>query len=239
MRNSKVDIINDAYSKLRISGLTVLPSPEDLELALSRLENMMSEFDSSGLQLNYNFEDDPDPNSLSNIPSFAYDGISGSLALRLSPDFNKIIPPSLVASVSASMGAISGRVAKDKLRKISYPSRMPVGSGNNRFNRWSKFYYSCDLPPVESIQMLVGDVNNYIYSFESYLDDSEDIDTFTIEVSPGLTLVSSGVVGDTVNFRIQAVNPLWNTVKITIVTTSSREQIKVINVEVQKPVEAQ
>lgn len=237
MKNAKVNLINDAYSKLRISGLTVLPSPEDLELALSRLENMMSEFDTGGVSLGYNFEDDPDPNSVSNIPAFAYEGISSALAIRLIPDFNKQPSAQLLASAEASLGVISGKVAKDRLRGIQYPTRMPTGSGNNMFNRWARFYYPTPIPPVESIQMLIGEVNNYIYSFQSYLGASEDISTHTVEVSDGLTLLSDAVVGDTVNYEIQATNELWQRVKITITTTLGREEIRVVNVEVKRPAE--
>ena len=72
MEQLKVNIISDAYSKLRISGLTVLPTPEDLELALSRLESMMAELDVRGISIGYNFEDNPDPNSLTNIPRYSF-----------------------------------------------------------------------------------------------------------------------------------------------------------------------
>lgn len=235
MKNTKVDLINDAYSKLRISGLTVLPSPEDLELALSRLENMMSEFDVGGLQLQYNFEDDPDPNSVTNIPKFSADGISSQLAIKLIPDFNKQPSVQLLSSAEASMCVISGWVAKNRLRQIQYPARMPVGSGNFILNRWARFYYPSAIPPVESIQMLVGEINNYIESFQSYLKVAEDIASFTVEVSDGLVLLSSAQVGDTINFELQAINPLWRTVTVTITTTDGREEIRVINVEVKEP----
>lgn len=234
MKNTKVDLINDAYSKLRISGLTVLPSPEDLELALSRLENFMSELEVSGIQLEYNFEDDPDPNSVTNIPRFSFDGIASALAIRLIPDFNKQPSLQLLSSAEASMSVIAGKVAKDRLRQVQYPRRMPIGSGNRLWGRWARFYYPVAIPPVGSIQMLVGEINNYISSFQSYLKSTEDIDTFAVEVTDGLSLLSSAVVGDTVNFEIQANNPLWQTVTITIVTTDGREEIRVINVEVKE-----
>jgi hypothetical protein len=235
MKNTKVDLINEAYSKLRISGLTVLPSPEDLETALTRLENMMSELEVGGIQLEYNFEDDPDPNSVTNIPRFSFDGISSALAIRLIPDFNKVPSIQLLASAEASMSVISGKVAKDRLRQVQYPRRMPIGSGNRTWGRWARFYYPVAIPPVDSIQMLVGEINNYISSFQSYLKSTEDIDTFTVEVSGGLTLLSSSVVGDTVNFELQADTPIWQTVTVTIVTTEGREEIRVINVEVNSP----
>ena len=62
---TKADRINSAYSKLRISGLTVDPSPEDLSLALMTFENMMSELEMGrNICMDYNFEVDPDPNSI-------------------------------------------------------------------------------------------------------------------------------------------------------------------------------
>ena len=63
----KVDIILGAYSQLRISGITRSPTPEDLETALCRLENMAAEWDTVGTSVGYNFEDEPDPNSNSGI----------------------------------------------------------------------------------------------------------------------------------------------------------------------------
>jgi len=47
----KVDRLSAAYSKLRISGLTVDPNPSDLELALNELENMMAELASRGIEV--------------------------------------------------------------------------------------------------------------------------------------------------------------------------------------------
>lgn len=235
MEQLKVNVISDAYSKLRISGLTVLPTPEDLELALSRLESMMAELDVRGISLNYNFEDDPDPNSLTNIPKFSFDGISSQLALRLVPDFNKVVPMQLMAMASASMSAISGKVAKDRLRQVQYPTRMPIGSGNRFWPRWSRFYYPTPIPPVESIQMLIGETNSYVYSFQQYLNEGETIDAFTAVPTDGITLNSSAIVGDTISYSITAVTGVWQTLTITITTSDNRVEIRVVNIQVNDP----
>ena len=57
----KADIIADAYSQMRISGLTVEPTPEDLELALVRLENMGAEFESRKMSAGYVLEENSRP----------------------------------------------------------------------------------------------------------------------------------------------------------------------------------
>ena len=58
----KIDIINSAYTKLRISGITVSPSAENIEKALIRLEEMMALFEPT-LCVNYRFETTPNPNT--------------------------------------------------------------------------------------------------------------------------------------------------------------------------------
>ena len=42
--STKNDIILGAYDEMMISGLTVAPDPESMQLALNRLEDMMSDF---------------------------------------------------------------------------------------------------------------------------------------------------------------------------------------------------
>ena len=64
----KADVINRAYSKQRISGITSIPSSEDNELALETLEDLAHELEEArNICLGYNFEDEPDLNAPTNI----------------------------------------------------------------------------------------------------------------------------------------------------------------------------
>ena len=92
----KGDIINGAYSKLRISGITLQPSSKDNALALTILESMASEFYKRNLCTGYNFEDEPDPGSLNGMDKAYWDAYKWMLALRLLPDFGKQATPSLI-----------------------------------------------------------------------------------------------------------------------------------------------
>jgi hypothetical protein len=238
----KVNRINAAYSKIRISGLTVLPSPEDLELALMRLEEMMHELEGArNICLNFNFEQEPDPNSVSNISSWALDGISSLLAERLIPDFNKAVPPQLMLSSRSSMSAISGKVLRDRLRRVQYPDRMPIGSGNYRYPRWLRFYHPVILPPNDcsTNQIKIGETNNYTISFCQELADDETIISFTMEASDGLTTDNEVLSGNDIEYTVTAVSQAsdgaWQRVRVTVVTDEGRTLIRDVNFEVCRP----
>lgn len=136
MAIKKIDIINGAYSQLRVSGLTVQATPEDVQLALDRLEDMASEWRSRNVDVGYYFEDEPDPDSIFGADRAYKQAFETNLAISLIPDFNKTVPQALAAKASATYSAMSSAVAQ--VCEVPYPSRMPRGSGN--FNRWNRFY---------------------------------------------------------------------------------------------------
>lgn len=208
----KVDIIADAYSRLRISGLTVNPTPEDLELALMRLEDMMAMWESRNIIINYNFEELPDPNTITNIKAAYKIAVAANLAISLIPDFNKEVPQILYNQAAAALDNASGRVMLERLNQVPYPNRQPVGSGNSlRWNRWVRFYRDSDYKPNvnQSERMFINDINDYVESFDAYLNENEIISSYSIQVDSGLELVSDSLSSDSkeVNYRIKAVNP--------------------------------
>lgn len=233
-QNFKVDRINAAYSKLRISGVTVDPTPEDLELALQELENMMSEIN---ISIGYNFEDEPDPNSPLGVDRKYWNMINTNLAVRLIADFNKAVPGALVAQANQSMSAAVGFAAADRVRQVQYPSRMPSGSGNtNRFGRWYRFAHPVQLPPNDAETVIVqpGDVDDYRIDFSAYLGE-EVIDSYVIEATNGLTVDSSSNDSPVINYRVTVADgaQVWQQVKVTITTDLGRVQYQTVNFEVK------
>ncbi len=102
--SKKIDILKGAYSQIRISGLTVQPSPEDAEVALSRLEDMMQELElTRNMCLGYRFEAVPDLDTETGVSPGLDHFMKTNLGVRLVPDFNKQIPPTLVFQASQSM----------------------------------------------------------------------------------------------------------------------------------------
>jgi hypothetical protein len=236
----KGDLINDGYSKLRISGLTVDPTPEDLELALMRLEDMAAEWFERGICAGYYFEDDPDPNTPHNVPRAHRQAFSSNLSLHLIPDFNKQEHPRLYAQASSSLSALSARSARDKLRQVQPPNRQPVGSGNTlRRSRWLRWYRPAAEVPLDcsSVYMEVGEINDYQEDYTEYLRQGEDLTSYTIEVTDGLTLVSDSLATPVISYRIEAVggddeSESVDSVQIEATTTDGRVDIRTIYFEV-------
>ena len=100
----KIDIINGAYSVMRVSGITVDPSPSDLVLALRRLEGLANELDGRNVCTGYYFEDEPDVNSPSGLDKKYWHPFECILAQRLLSDFGKGVKPDPTLAKSASAG---------------------------------------------------------------------------------------------------------------------------------------
>lgn len=235
----KADRIASAYSKLRISGLTVEPNPSDLELALSELENMMAELRSRGMDMGYNFENEPDPNSDLGVPQEYWNMINCNLAVRLIADFNKQVPPQLEMQASQSMANASARCAAERIRGVAYPARQPVGSGNRWGERWSRFYTSFEASPPNApstLQIMQGDTNDFQESFEAYLRTDEAVTDVAVISDTGLVVDSSSFDSPVLRYRLRAPVELdagpWQRVKITITTDLGRVEVRVLNFDV-------
>lgn len=231
---TKVDLINGAYSQMRISGLTVQPTPEDLSLALDRLESMMAEFFGRNICVNYNFEDTPDPNTDHNVDRKHWFSIETNLAMRTLADFGKEIPPTLLGYARAGYSFLSASTAPRK--QVPYPHRQPRGSGSTlRFNRFQRYYRPQAEAPqsCESNTMYVDDINDFVESFESYLKDPETVSSYTIEADTELTIVSSSLTSPNVDYQIRAdeAGDLFQ-VKIIATTSLGRKETRIINFKI-------
>lgn len=229
----KIDLIIDAYSQLRISGITVQATPSDLEVALLRLENMFAEWqEGRNICVGFNFEHEPDPNSVSGIKRAYWHTASTNLAVRLIPDFNKQIPIELMMQAGQSFSTMSGAVASARLNQVSYPSRMPVGSGNElKYNRWQRFYkLSNDGTNTCNItNMFKDDVNDFEEHFDAYLEDGETIASYSIVADAGLEIVSDSNTDEDILYRLKAKgsDDGGSTVRqVTIIITTSNGRVE-------------
>lgn len=202
----KVDIIRGAYSRLRISGLTVDPTPEDMDLALIRLEDMAHEFASRNMDGNFNFEVMPDPNSEVGVfPEFK-EAYETNLAVRLTPDFGQSKTNPLLAQ-QASQAARNLAARSARVRQTQYPERQPRGSGVTlRYYPFSPHYRNVNRAPINADILRVGEVNDYVQTWASYLNDLETITDHTINADSGIIVVSSSVDGPDVKYRLRLDN---------------------------------
>jgi len=213
---------------MRISGLTVQPTPEDVNLAIIRLEDMMEEFFGRGMCLGFNFEEKPTATAPHGLARKHLHMAQTNLAIRCGPDFNKVVPPTLTAQASQSFSVAAGASLMDTIRQVQAPRRMPRGSGNTlRYNRWQRFNRPASLPDnvCKTNGIIQGDINDYVEDFTSYLE-GETIASFTIEATTALKIDSSSNTDAVITYRIEALSPATSgtgqSVVLTVTTDSGR-----------------
>ena len=224
--NTKADLIDGAYSKMRLSGLTVIPSGADNLLAIETLEDMASQFYEKGICTGYNFEDAPDSGSLHNMERKFQGAFKSNLALWLCTPFGKTPPPTLIAEAGKDSSYLFSITSTVKMTE--YPSRQPIGSGNRRCSFSSNFYQPTQQAPSDCATktMYVDGVKDFTESFNSMLNDGETIASFTINADTGLTITSSSLATSIVSYRITATGPYSELLKLVIVATTSAGRIE-------------
>ena len=220
---TKIELIDRAYSKLRISGITVNPNPTDINIALDEMECMLAEWELVNVGLGYNFEDQPDPNTESGIVRGYENGVQTNLAVRLAPEFGKSAGEVMIQA-SQSYSKLSSAVAK--VKQTPYPNRQPVGGANTlRTNRWRRFYdidITAPNSPTTEI-MAQGDVTDSSVNYSSSLEKNDFIVSATLIPSNGLTIETQSFTDSTVDFRVKADIAGTQFVKIEVVTNDGLE----------------
>ena len=243
MQQVKADVIQRAYSHLRISGLTVNPVPEELDLALFTLEDMMASFFERNICVNYAFEDDPDPNTFTNVPRSAWLMMSSNLAIRLVPDFNKAEHPRLTSIATGELSRVSGKSMLNKLQQVQYPRRQARGSGSSlRYNRWQRYYRDQPFAPTECRTNYVrgGEINDYVEHFDALLEQGETIATYRIFGDPDLTVLSDSFSGTDIFYRVKiADTPTSSTtgfqnLKFEVTSSTGRKVIRDVNFQLRE-----
>lgn len=237
MAITKSDVIEDAYSQMRISGLTVKASPEEISRALIRLESMMAEMQGTNLNLNYQFEEVPDPSTDTGVGFEHFQMMSSNLAMRM-VDFGKPVPPELARQASQSMSNSNSIVAASQVNEVQYPNRMARGSGNVvKWNRWFRYYDPDQTPPTDSNIIVRGDTQDYTEFYTAYLTDGDTISSFTITPDNGLTLISSSNDDTAVSYRLNADETAdtaaFRQVKIIIETDNGRQLTRLIDFNIR------
>jgi len=217
----KIDIINGAYSRCRISGLTSIPNPADIVLALNRLEDMAAMWESRNVCAGYNFEDSPDVSSETNLERSSSSAFQSNLAMLLLADFGKDPHPGLVSEASASLSALVATLAKTNM--VQYPNRQPLGSGNTRYlNRTRRYYPKVEIPSAPATNyMRVNNVNDFMEHFDSFLLESETVSSYTIASnSANLLVYADSLTSPDISYRVTT-NDYAGVYQVNITATTS------------------
>jgi hypothetical protein len=239
MQITKGDIVNEAFEEIRISGLTIKATPDEIERGLFKLESLAAELESRNVLAGYNFTEYPDAADDSGLHLSARQAFVTNLATRMVTSFGKEMPSVLAVQALQSLSTLSGSVAL--LRQVQAPSRMPRGSGNTlRYNRWQRYNVPVEQAPLGSSTKVlrIGNVNDYFAEWDAYLSTGEDLESYVLVASKGVEVLSESLSTPRVNFRLRGeqvsstndgLTAIFATVSITVTTTNGRVDTKVIN----------
>lgn len=222
-----------AYAALRISGLTSEPLPEEMELGFNELIDMMAEFNSRNICTNYIFQDVPDINAESGIDTAYNNALQKCLAVRLAPFFGKEATTSLQRQASQGVSNWAARTAV--VNQITPPRRQPKGSGNTfRFSNWTRFYRAGNPAPIscDTFNLKVNEIDFFSVDFSKYLLEGATIDSYTIENTNGIEIVTNTQDDNVINMEVKGVQAGYQTATITVTTSTGRVNPELINFNV-------
>lgn len=230
MSLTKGEHVIRAYAALRISGLTTAANPEEVNLGLSELEDMMNEFRSRNICSSYVFEDDVDPNTDSEINDEFNNATQKCLAIRLAPYFGKEVSQSLMRQATQAVSNWSAR--SGKINMIQPSNRQARGSGNTFRNlSFNRFYRKADEAPIscDTFKLKVDEVDFFQVDFSEYLLDGAVIDSFTTDATNGVQLVDIAQDGDKFDMECKGLTVGYNFITITITTSTGRVNPQKVN----------
>ncbi len=146
---TKRQLIEAAHAELGLADYVFdLPS-EQLQLALSRLDAMMAEWDGMGLRLGYAIPGSVEGGDLdteAGVPDRAWEAIAMNLACRLAPQFGKQVATETKAAAKRGLTMLLGKVVPNEQ---SF-GRIPAGAGNKTW-QWQLDPFL--LPPHKGVDV--------------------------------------------------------------------------------------
>lgn len=128
MSKTKRELILSAFSELNLADYEFDLTPEELQTALSQLDDMMAEWEIRKIDLSYNLSTPSSLDSYSNIPSSANQAVYTNLAKRIAPGQGKVLSQETKNAASQGFKMLQLRASTPIQMKLG--PNVPSGAGN-------------------------------------------------------------------------------------------------------------
>lgn len=128
---TKRQFVNAALEEIGIVSYEFDVEPAQLQSALRRLDTMMATWNAIGLRLRYPIPSSPEQSSLdteTNVPDSANEAIITNLAVRLAPQYGKVVSADTKTTARMGYNILLQRAAIPPEQQ--FPSTLPRGAGN-------------------------------------------------------------------------------------------------------------
>lgn len=124
-----------ALKRILVQGADAPLEADEYQDFIFALNNFMLALDAEGITLGYT--EVSDLGDEVTVPTGALRGIIANMAIEVAPDYNGTISPALANAAAEGMQVM--RIIGQTISPASYPSTLPIGSGNERY-AGPKFY---------------------------------------------------------------------------------------------------
>lgn len=235
---TKNDLVLAAYNELMISGITSNPNPEEIVIAIRRMDNMVLAWKNKGVCLSYLRSEgfnDINPSQDSGLNDTSALAVILNLAKELCPAFGKPCHPQTMTGA---------KEAYDNLFSVELTMRetdpyQPTGSGHSfgygyddRFRFQAKESNAPEDCYTKDIK--VGQIDSYGLDFTPYLNEvaGDYILSFTVEDGQGVEVINSAESDGVVTIEAKGLTIGFAPVKITVTTFKGRVLPENINFNV-------
>lgn len=131
-------VANAALKRILVQAADAPLEADEYQDFIFALNNFMLDLDASGITLGYT--EVSDLGDEVTVPTGALRGIIANMAIEVAPDYNGTVSPALANAAAEGMQTM--RIIGQTISAASYPSTLPVGSGNEGDGTFanSRFY---------------------------------------------------------------------------------------------------
>lgn len=149
MSYSKRQFVTAAFEEIGLASYVFDLSPDELQMAVRRLDAMMAEWNASGIRLGYPIPTSPqntDLDTSTDVPDVANEAIITNLAVRLAPGFGKQVMPDTKQIARSSYKTVLSKYSAIVEQQL--PGTMPAGAGNKPW-RYDDPFLQDPVDPLE------------------------------------------------------------------------------------------
>ena len=126
-------------------------APDELKDALEILDSMMAEWNVQGIRVGYPIGtiDTSSLDTKVGVPDSAIGAIRTNLAILLAPSYGKIPAREIKVAAKKGYGTLQMRALSQNMPNKQYPSTLPIGSGNRRYNNRNQNFFPTPTDDVD------------------------------------------------------------------------------------------
>lgn len=148
---TKRDFVTAAFEEIGLASYVYDLQPEQMNMALRRLDSMLATWNAKGIRLGYPIPSDANGSDLdddSNLPDAANQAVILNLAVQLAPGFGKVVLPETKRGAKDAYNGLLSLMTKPLQQ--AFPGTFPRGAGTKSWQTTSDPFFPKPETPILS-----------------------------------------------------------------------------------------